>query len=34
MIEDFNLYGQIVNDFYKYETGKGHSGFLIQKNFD
>ena len=31
IIEDFNIYGQIGNKFYKFERGKEYSGFLAQR---
>lgn len=31
MIEDFDLYGQIKNEFYPFEIGKEYEGFLAQR---
>ena len=33
VVEDFDLYGQIGDDFYTFETGKEYSGFLVQRKF-
>jgi hypothetical protein len=31
MIQDFDLYGQIGDDFYEFEIGKDYKGFLAQR---
>jgi hypothetical protein len=31
MIQDFNLYGQVGNEFFKFETHKDYDGFLAQR---
>ena len=34
MSQDFDLYGQIGDDFHKFEIGKNYVGFLTQRKFD
>jgi len=34
MVQDFDLYGQIGDEFYEFEIGKDYSGFLAQRKFD
>jgi hypothetical protein len=34
MTTDFQLFGQIGDDFYEFETGKDYTGFLAQRKFD
>ena len=34
MVQDFDLYGQIGDDFHKFEIGKTYVGFLTQRKFD
>ena len=33
MIVDFQLFGQIGDDFYEFESGKDYKGFLVQRKF-
>ena len=33
MIQDFELYGQIGDEFYAFEVGKEYAGFLAQRKF-
>lgn len=33
MIHDFDLYGQIADQFYVFEVGKKYAGFLAQRKF-
>lgn len=33
MIQDFELYGQIGDEFYEFEVGKEYAGFLAQRKF-
>ena len=33
MIQDFELYGQIGDEFYDFEVGKEYAGFLAQRKF-
>ncbi|GAB2564730.1 DUF6934 family protein [Spirosoma areae] len=34
MIKDFDLYGQVGDEFYTFEVGKAYAGFLAQRKFD
>jgi len=34
IVQDFDLYGQIGDNFYEFEIGKDYSGFLAQRKFD
>lgn len=34
MIADFQLFGQIGDDFHEFEIGKDYMGFLVQRKFD
>ena len=33
MIQDFEIYGQIGDEFYEFEAGKEYAGFLAQRKF-
>ncbi len=33
MVKDFDLYGQLGDDFYEFEIGKNYIGFLTQRKF-
>jgi len=34
MIQDFDLYGQVGDEFYEFKPGKDYTGFLAQRKFD
>jgi hypothetical protein len=34
MVHDFDLYGQVGDEFYEFEIGKDYAGFLAQRKFD
>ena len=34
MVQDFDLYGQVGDEFYDFEIDKDYAGFLAQRKFD
>ena len=34
MIQDFDLYGQVGDEFYEFKPGKDYTGFLAQRKFE